>query len=98
MKLINILNPIIDIVLKIILRYSQNITFDKIKIIDFQKSDSKIEKSLFENSLISSLKLIKDLDSPSYTKIQKEIKWIIQSKRLSQNKYIEKHKIYPTLE
>jgi len=94
MKLLNIFNPIIDIILKFILRYSQSITFDKIKIIDFQKSDYEIEKSLFENSLISSLELIKKLDNPNYKKINKEIKWIIQSKRLFKNKYIENHKLY----
>jgi len=76
------------------LKHSTPIEYDHIQIVDFQKSKHAIEHSLIEKSIISSLRLIKQLEPQDYIRIQKKIKWIIQSKRLSKNRYLKEHQLY----
>ena len=76
------------------LKHSNPIEYEHIKIVDFQKSKHAIEHSLIEKSIISSLRLIKQLEPQDYIKIQKKIKWIIQSKRLFKNRYLKEHQLY----
>ena len=76
------------------LKHSDPIEYDHLQIIDFQKPKYATEYSHIEKSIISSLKLIKELEPKSYIKIQKKIKWIMQSKRLFKNRYLENNQLY----
>ena len=64
-----------------------DIQFDKIEIFDFKHDDE------FEENAISSLKLIKELSPKYYTRVQKQIFAVVQSKKPYQDTYFTKEKM-----
>ena len=82
------------------LKSKSNISYDSINIIDFQKDDywDWKKESTFEKTIISSLKLIKDIDVVLYEKLKKEFNWIVWNNKIAINtdQFIKNDKIFFT--
>ncbi len=86
-------------ILSLLLRgiYNQNrIQFDNIEIIDFNKKKNNSEKSLFDETIMDSLKLIKQLSPIKYQRVLKQIDSIVYSKRINEDSFSIKNKFYIT--
>ena len=83
------------------LKSKSNISYDGINIIDFYKDDywDWDKESVFEQTIISSLKLIKDIDIVLYEKVKKEFNWIVWNERIAieKDQFLKKDKIFFTI-
>jgi len=85
--------------LSLILRavYNNNYTqFDKIEIVDFNKKKKYSQKTIFEQTIIDSLKLIKQLSPIKYQRVLTQINSIAYTKKTKEDTYIIKDKMYAT--
>jgi len=95
MKIIKKKSFFLSLILKV-LHNRHSTQFDGIAIIDFSKKNNASDQTIFEETIIDSLKLIKHLTPIEYHRLLTQIDSITYSKKIREDTYITISKIYAT--